>query len=662
MTRQGHTGGGARAGIAALTVLVALLPSAAAFAAPAASSATGLSAEQPAEPGAAAPLLSPEQASEALSGQPLHFEANQGQFDPEVRFLARGGNFQLFLSSTEAVFSLAPGPAVVRMAFVGADGTTPLEPGQRLGGVSNYLRGTDPAGWHTDVPSYASVRYRNLYPGVDLVFYERDGAVEYDFEVAPGADPGAIALRFSGADPTLAEDGDLVLATVAGELRQRRPVAYQGSGNERREVPGAFGVGEDGQVGFWLGHYDPALPLVIDPVITYGTWLGGSSPHSSANGVAADGAGNAYVTGLSMSATFPIAGSPLDTTLGGHNDRFVAKLNTAASGAASLVWSTYLGGSGYEDSGGLASVRVMHPEERATLAVDGTGNVYVSGTTKSSDFPVTASAFDATCGTGTGPVCNGTDETFGDGSSTAGSTTYRSGAAGFLDDDSGDVGLAISGTHIQAGTTIASVSGQGGVTLSKPATGTGTALSFTIHARHRLPDAFLAKLGPTGSSLLYSTYLGGSEPDWGHAGVALGPGNLAYVAGTTRSGDLPTTTGAYDRTQGSEDAFLAVFDTAASGAASLRYLTYLGGSGLDWMRGGFAVDGAGRAYLTGATGSDDFPTKNAYQSTRRSGGQLADVFLAKIDPAVAGAGGLLYGTYLGGNDRDFGIAVAADGS
>ncbi|MCA1570319.1 MAG: SBBP repeat-containing protein, partial [Chloroflexi bacterium] len=501
MTRRGHAGGVARAGIAALTALVAVLPAVEALAAPAASS--GLSAEQPGEPGAAAPLLSREQASEALSGPPLRFEANQGQFDPEVHFLARNGNFQLFLTPTEAVFSLAPGPAVVRMAFVGADGTTPLEPGERLGGVSNYLRGSDPAGWHVDVASYALVRYRGLYPGVDLVFYERDGAVEYDFEVAPGADPAAIGLRFSGADPTLAENGDLVLTTAAGELRQRRPVAYQGTGNERREVPSAFRVGEDGHVRFSAGDYDPALPLVIDPVITYGTWLGGSSPGSAANGVAADGAGNAYVTGLSMSATFPTAGTPHDAALGGHNDRFVAKINTAGSGAASLVWSTYLGGSGYEDSGTLGSIRVIHPEERNTLAVDGSGNVYVSGTTKSSDFPVTASAFDPTCGTGTGPVCNGRDESFNDGSSTAGSTTYRSSAAGFLV-DKGDIGLAITGTNIPAGTTIASVPVEGVITLSQPATATGTALTFTIHARYRYPDAFLTKLSPSGSSLLYS--------------------------------------------------------------------------------------------------------------------------------------------------------------
>lgn len=697
-------------------------------------------------------------AKEALAAQPLRFEANQGQFDPQVRFLARGRGYTLFLTPTEAVMASSAGPAVkageptpsadkaadqpelagrpdaVRIGFSGANPAPKLEAVGRLGGVSNYIIGNNPAAWHTNVAAYAKVRYRNMYPGIDLVFYEApSGALEYDFEVAPGADPAAIALAFSGAAPTLEPGGDLVLRAGAGEFRQHKPVVYQGRGSGRREVPGAFTVGQAGRVGFSLGPYDRHQPLVIDPAVTYATYLGGSTGGDDrATGVAADAAGYAYVTGITASPNFPTAGSPPyagSRSLRGDSDHFVTKLDTNASGASSLVWSTFLGGSGSE---GRFPGRAV-PEG---IAVDTVGNVFISGTTGSADFPVTANAADAGCGTDTEATCNGTDNTYTDGQAIIGSTTYRSATATFA---TSDVGRAISGANIPAGATIAALVDAGStITLSAPATGSGVALSFTIAARDPSRDAFLTKLAPAGSALLYSTYLGGGALDLTN-GVALGPGGVVTVVGATQSASFPTTAGSYDTgcgtdaacnaadyiasdgqsTLGSDvyvsngaaftstdvgkaitgtniaagttvagvtnrstirlsvaangtgtglsftiaarspktDAFLATFDTTASGAASRRYATFLGGAGSDRATG-VAVDSAGRAYVAGVTNSANFPTNGAYQALPPGGFQ--DGFVARLDPAVPGAGALLYSTYLGGNGNDEVAGVAAD--
>ncbi len=325
-----------------------------------------------------APPATAAQARAALEALPVRFEANEGQFDAAVRYVARGGGYTLFLTSDEAVLSLArPGPArgendkegppepgaaghdVVRMSLSAANPKAALAPIGRLPGVTNYLLGDDPEAWHTGVASYAGVRYQGVYPGIDLVFRQGSDAVEYDFEVAPGADPGAIALAFEGGGrPAVDTRGDLVLSPGAsGQLRQSKPKLYQDVAGSRRPVAGAFKVAGGDKVGFEVGDYDHSKALVIDPVLTYSSYLAGAVGGGSvATAVATGASGAAYVTGSTEVSDFPTKPAPgaAQAVYAGRTDRFVAKFNTASSGAASLAYSTYLGGSRSE-SGPAAS-------------------------------------------------------------------------------------------------------------------------------------------------------------------------------------------------------------------------------------------------------------------------------------------------------------------
>ncbi|HET7487539.1 MAG TPA: SBBP repeat-containing protein [Acidimicrobiales bacterium] len=695
-----------------------------------------------AAPPKAAPPAEAAAAKEAVNGLPVRFEANGGRLDPAVRFVSRGGGHALFLTETGAVLSFSrpsagPGsdgtPAVadvVRMSLGGANPHPEIVPTATLAGVSNYLIGSDRSTWRTGVPGYAGVRYRNVYPGIDLVWHGAGpagaGGLEYDFEVAPGADPGAIAISFEGAGtPTVDGNGDLVLHTAAAELRQPRPRLYQG-GTARAEVDGGFRVAGD-MVSFGAGAYDHSRPLTIDPLITYSTFLAGSiGGDSRAQGVAVDASGNAYVTGLTFATDYPVTTGVVQTAKAGISDQFVTKINTAATGAASLVWSTYLGGTGYDSQpAGSGSAD-------SGVAVDGSGNVYVTGSTASSDFPI-LNGFDTTCGSGA--ACNSTDNVYPDGVSVSGSTSYNSATANFV---TADVGLAVSGSNIPAGTTIASWVDVDTVILSQAATVSSTA-SFTIAKRDYLFDGFLAKLNPTGTGLLYSSYVGGGNRDFAR-GIALGASGTAYVSGITYSRDLPTAgavaafqpgcgtdslcnatnfvsadgvsngtttyTSASARFDNSfvgraitatnipggttiasvtnehtlvlsqagigsstatftvaavspqPDAFLVKVNTSLSGSGSLSYATYLGGSAYD-SGNSVAVDGSGVAYLAGAASSTDFPHPNGFQ-VAVGGGE--DVFVAKVDPSVGGAGGLTYGTYLGGSANDWAAGLAIDGS
>ncbi len=700
----------------------------------------------------------------AVDALPLRFEANEGQLDPTVFFAARGSGFDVFLTPGEAVLSrarpLAPAVGaegagtpsaidrdVVRMALSGARRATPVKDGERLPGVTNYLIGNDPANWRTGVPAYAAVRYERVYPGVDLVFRPGAGgrALEYDFHVAAGSDPAAISMSFTGGGkPSLATDGALVLGSgTAAELHQSKPTVYQDVDGRRRPVDGAFAVGPDGKVGFQLGEYDRTRALVIDPVITYSTYLAGSVGGSSrATAVATGPSGAVYVTGTTYAANFPVQ-SATQTTIAGRSDRFVTKLNTNSSGGASLVYSTYLGGTGYD--GPIESTAFGNPsivnafDANGGVAVDASGNAYVTGTTSSADFPVTAGAFDVGCGTDVPATCNATNNTYSDGQSTTGSTTYVSNAAAF---GPGDIGLGVTGTNIPAGTTIAGITyGLGGDTtavLSVAATGTGTGLTITLAKRDPHPDAFVAKLNPGGSGLVYSTYLGGGHDDRADA-IALGASGTAFVTGHTGSTVFPTVA-PYDSSCGTGANCNAAVDTQTAGSStsgsttytvdpgsfdfdatdvgksvtgtniaagttiagvtnrltitlsipatgtgsglglnilartpepdafvtqvgatgtSLTYSTYLGGSGDDRGSTGLAVDATGKVYMAGGTASTDFPTAGAFQSAR-SGAD--DRFLTKLDPA-AGAGGLVYSTYLGGSNAETGTgALAVDGA
>ncbi len=309
----------------------------------------------------------------AYADLPLSFEPNQGQSDAQVKFVSRGRGYILFLTSTEAVLVLhkPAARAVVRMKLVAANPTSQVTGLELLPGKSNFFIGNDPKAWRTDIPHYARVEYEDIYPGVDLLYYGHQGKLEYDFEVAPGADPSAIQLAFEGVEElTLDDEGNLILSTDGGEVVFQAPGIYQESGGVRRPISGRYALQGGGQVGFEIAAYDASKPLIIDPVFRYSTYFGGSSDDSGM-GIAVDVTGNAYVTGFTASADFPTTAGVFQPTLGGGEDAIVTKLDAAGS---AFVYASYLGGSG--DDRGI------------DVAVDATGNLYVTGFTESANFPL----------------------------------------------------------------------------------------------------------------------------------------------------------------------------------------------------------------------------------------------------------------------------------
>ena len=544
---------------------------------------------------------------------PLAFEENRGQSDGRVHYLARGSGYGLFLTSTEAVLALHRGnrngkAGVLRMGLVGARRTAVAGEGALAGRV-NYLRGSNRSRWRTDVPTFSRVSYEDVWPGIGLTFYGRQRELEYDFNVAPGTSPGAIRLDFGDARPTLDRRGDLLLRVGGGTVRQARPVSYQVIGGRRVPVASGYRLLAGGRVGIRVGAYDRSRPLVIDPVLSYSTYLGGSGGEGG-NGVAVDSAGNAYLAGPTTSANFPTANA-LDGTLNGPNDAFVAKLNPAGS---ALVYSTYLGGGGSDSS--------------LVVAVDSAGSAYLAGQTTSTDFP-TANALQGTNG--------GDFDAFAAKLNPAGSALVYStylGGAGF--DDAQGIALDSAGSAYLAGRTRSA-----NFPTANPVQG-------TIGSGGIL-DAFAAKLNPAGSALVYSTYLGGSAQDNAND-VAVDSAGSAYLIGSTASANFPTANALDATLGGMSDVFAAKLNAAGS---ALSYSTYLGGSGGE-VGNGVAVDSAGNAYLTGDTLSPDFPTVNALDATL---GGTDDAFAGKLNPAGSA---LVYSTYLGGSGSESGHGVAVD--
>jgi hypothetical protein len=535
---------------------------------------------------------------------PLSFEPNRGQTDARVMFLARVSGYTLFVTSTEAVFAGRDG-SVERMKLLGANRKMRIEPLDKQPGISNYFIGNDPSKWRTNVANYGRVALREVYPGIDLIFYGNERQLEYDWVVAPGADPKQIRVRCEGADPVRKNaDGDLVLSA---SLRQKKPLIRQ----EGRRIEGGYVV-HGREVAFQVARYDATRPLVIDPVLVYSTYLGGSG-NDQGNGIAVDGAGNAYVTGTTASTNFPTT-NPLQASNGGVGDAFVTKINAAGS---ALVYSTYLGGSGNDEGRGIA--------------VDGAGNAYVTGTTTSTNFP-TASPLQASYG-------GSYVEAFVTKINSLGNALLYS---TYLGGSGGDEGRSIA------------VDGAGNAYV------TGTTASTNFPTANPLQasngggaDAFVTKINAAGSTLVYSTYLGGSGQDGGNGIAVDGSGN-AYVTGTTSSTNFPTKNALQaSYAGGNTDAFVTKINAAGS---ALVYSTYLGGSSPDEGKG-IAVDGSGNAYVTGYTidsSSPYFPTKNALQALN-AGGQ--DAFVTKI----SAAGSLVYSTFLGGSDgSDLGSGIAVD--
>ena len=561
---------------------------------------------------------------------PLSFEANNGQVDDAVKFLARGSGYTLFLTSTEAVLSLRHGKAkdpmakpgrepkesrpvgndVVRLKLIGANSKPKMAGLDELPGKSNYFIGKDPAKWRKDVSNYSKVKIEDVYPGIDLVYYGNQRQLEYDWIVDPGTDPGVIKFAVEGkADLKVNARGDLIL-DKGGDLRLNRPFIYQQRAGLRTEVAGRYILHGKREVGFQLEKYDASLPLVVDPVLTYSTYLGGAgSDYGQA--IAVDSSGNAYVTGYTTSTNFPTANALQASNVNEYIDAFVTKLN--ASGSA-LLYSTYLGGSSYDTGWGIA--------------VDSSGNAYMTGETYSSDFP-TAYALQASYG-------GGSYDGFVTKLNASGNALIYSTYLGGSNDDRG-FGIAVDSI------------GNAYVTGETYSSDFPTANPFQA-SYGGLRDSFVTKLNASGTALVYASYLGGANADYGYRIAVDSIGN-AYVTGETYSSDFPTAN-PFQASNANEYVDVFVTKLNASGSA-LIYSTYLGGS--DYDTGcGITVDSSSNAYVTGYTFSTDFPTANPFQANK--GGNW-DVFVTKLN---ASGNALVYSTYLGGNGDDRGAGIAVD--
>jgi hypothetical protein len=569
-------------------------------------------------------LLSSSALAAGYGNLPLAFEANQGQAAAQVNFLAHGNGYNLDLTPGAAVLNLNQGSAqdTVTIQLVGANLSAPAAGLNELITKSNYLIGNDPSQWHTNIPNFGRVEYQGIYPGVDVVYYGNQGQLEYDFTVAPGADPGIIQLSIQGAQNiALDAQGNLVLHTADGDVVEQAPVVYQQINGSRQAVSGRFVLEGNNQVGFQVGAYDHSQPLVIDPTLSYSTYL--SSGNYRPDAIAVDGAGNAYVTGQGA---------------------FVDKLNAAGT---ALIYSTQLGG-------GLAGA----------IAVDSAGDAYITG--EGSGVPTTANAYS---NTGTGFVTE-LDPT-GSG------LVYSTLLPGISHNQSVQTPLPRGAIAIDGSGNIY-VTGSAGPGLPTPG---GYQANYVSNSSG--VNAFFAEINPhlSGSaSLVYATYLGGSGSfgDTG-TGIAVDTSGNAYLTGWTSSSNFPTTAGAFQRTYGGGffDVFVAKFNPGLSGSASLLYSTYLGGKGADgyvsngeatWTQEvgpGIAVDSAGDAYVAGGTNSTNFrTTRGAFQTTyqgpkNQTGAYAGDAFVTKLNPSGTG---LVYSTYLGGKDMDAASSIALDGS
>jgi hypothetical protein len=541
----------------------------------------------------------------------LSFEANHGQADKSVKFISRGSGYSIALAPTTFTLAVHDG-SVIQATLLNANAAAKLTGLERQLTRTNYFTGSDPRKWKTNIPNYTKVKSSGVYPGVDLVFYGNQNQLEYDFMVSPGTDTNVIALGFDGITGLrVDEKGDLLLRTDAGEVRQSRPVVYQQIDGARRIIPSSYLIKDQKQLGFQIANYDRTKPLIIDPTLAFSTLLGGGGL-DRASGIAVDSDGNAYITGDTNSINFPVTPGAFQPQKAAFNtDAFVAKMN--ATGTA-LIYSTYFGG----DNRDAAN----------DIALDAAGNAYITGLTESSNLPVTPGAFRTT------PI--------------------------FVDEFVAfATKLNAEGTALVYSTYLGSVTGTGiAVDSAGNAYITGQAVvgyPTTPGAFQTVPggfgDAFVTKLNPTGTALVYSTFLGGTGNDSG-AKIAIDSGGNAYVTGSADAG-FPVTPGAFQTTfhGGNADAFLTKLN--ATGTA-LVYSTFLGGSGTD--RGSaIAVSAAGNAYVTGGTDSSDFPvTPGAFQNAKAAG---QDAFVTELNAA---GNALAYSTYLGGAGDDFGFDMALD--
>ena len=676
-----------------------------------------------------------ENLTNAYGALPLAFETNQGQTDPEVRYLAHGQSYQLFLTNQEAVLTLrqpataaakstkgaspvaarmhhkpnaAVKTSILRMHFDGANPAAEIAGTKQLPGKTNYFIGNDPKKWHTDIPSYEAVRYQGIYPGVDMLFYGHQQRLEYDFIVAPGADPNAIALSINGARKLqLNKQGDVLMSVAGGKVALQKPVIYQEVNGQRREIAGNYTIANDHQIRFAVADYDRTQPLTIDPVLNYSTYVGGEAL-DNANGIALDSAGNAYIAGDTTSTSFPQlhaeAGTPGDIALG---TVFVSELNP---GGTALLYSTYVGGSGNGSfgegadaialdtasppdiyitgftgspdfpvsttvppsqgtapvsaaNGGAAFITKLTPsasgiaqlayssylggsvfDEGHGVAVDSTGNAYIAGETISPDYPTVGTQISPPLTSAAGNAFLTEINTTTTGaliySTYLGGTGPGSNYLGF-----GDIAYAVaidatSDAYVVGGTTSTDFPTAGAAIAGSAACGANTNGS-----------AFISVINTTAGTLGYSHCLSGNTAEVAF-GVDLGTGvpavatKVAYITGQTVSSNFPQTTGAIPPPANVSQGvvFVSLVNTATG---TLQYSTFFGGTASD-SGNSITSDSAGNAYVTGQTASPDFPvTQGALQEARNNPNGTA--FVSKISPNGQGLADLIYSTYFGGS-------------
>jgi len=627
-----------------------------------------------------APQMRKKGALDAYEKLPLSFIPNEGQTDKAVRYYAQGAGYGFFFTKRGAMLSFAEGKGrghALALDFQGADPHATLTARKRLAGKVNYLVGDDPSKWQQGLPTHAELLYGGLWPGIDMAVRGEGGDLKYEFRLKPGSSVEDVRLGYRGAEGIkVGAGGELLVQTPLGVLKDAAPESYQLIGGERVPVQSRYVLKGDGSgYGFAVGAHDPHYPLIIDPGLDYSTFLGGMD-FDEGSGIAVDRRGKAYVTGDTFSTDYPTTPGAFDRTLDGSSDAFVTKLNAAGS---ALVYSTFLGGTDLEGGNGIA-VR--------------DGKAYVTGTTLSPDYPTTSGAFDRTL--------DGSGDAFVTKLNAAGSAlAYSTFLGGTSNDEGVGIGVNRTGRAYVTGRTFspnypttpsafdASFNGGNTDTFVTKLNASGSALAYSTFLGGTDPDegvgiavrdgkayvtgrtnstnypttpsafdtsfnggntdTFVTKLNASGSALAYSTFLGGTSGDFG-SDIAVDRRGRGYVTGTTDSADYPTTRGAFDRTlDGSSDAFVTKLN--ASGSA-LAYSTFLGGTGGDFGRG-IAVDRRGKAYVTGVTGSADYPTtRGAFDRTYNGSG---DAFVTKLNAAGSA---LVYSTFLGGSDLDRGDSIA----
>jgi RHS repeat-associated protein len=637
----------------------------------------------------------------AYGNLPMNFEQNVGQTDSQAQFISHGKGYTLFLSPNQAIFKFhavsfpvmdksderrlgkrlfversmraTRKTAIVRMKLLAANPGAQLVGVDKMSGTASYFIGRDPSKWRTGVALFAKVQSSEVFPGIDLIYYGNEKRLEYDFVVKPGADPNSISLGFEGIQSTsIDSSGNLSMATEIGGMNLNKPVVYQMIGGQRKEIDGKYGRRGANAVGFNVTGYDKTQPLIIDPVLTYSTLLGGSG-NDGIYDIAVDSSGNSYVAGWTDSTDFPIVGTSLTPAPSGTQVAFVAKFNSTGTG---LVYSTYLGGNGGEWGSGIA--------------LDANGSAYIVGQTGSSNFPVTSNAYQESIGSGASQNAF-VSKLSADGQSLLYSTYL--GGGGY---DMG-IGIALDGSqnaYVTGYTTSGSPS---------PFPTTANAFQFTLNSVYG--NGFISRIDTTksgSSSLVYSTFLGGSG-NWDQTnGIVVDANQNVYVGGMTSSSDFPLTPTAYqsvvdtyngtafltqiDTTKSGSagliystvlegetyaagvaldgngkvyttGGYVAKFDTTKSGSASLLYFTRVGGSS-DSFTYSVSVDPNGDSYVAGWTWSTDLTvTPDAIQSTLGSGGQNAFITALRPDGSA-----VLFGSYLGGNGgtNDFASSVAVD--